>query len=63
VTVAALAGVDDWPLPAEDLGAAADELRWYLWDAGEPTTGWALRLVVEDREEGLAWAVAAVDAA
>jgi hypothetical protein len=41
----------------------ANELRWYLWDAGEPETGWVLRLAVEDPEAGLAWAVAAVDSA
>jgi hypothetical protein len=62
--LAALGGlVDDWPVPPVELGAVANELRWYLWDAGEPETGWVLRLAVEDPEAGLAWAVAAVDSA
>jgi hypothetical protein len=62
--VAALAGWrDDWPLPPDDLGEALDGLRWVLWDAAEPSTGWALRLAVEDPEEGLAWAVNASDSA
>lgn len=62
--LACLAGLDDdWPVPPDDLGAAAAELRWWWWDAAEPPTGWALHLAVEDPEEGLAWAVTAVDAA
>jgi hypothetical protein len=60
--VAAVGGVvDDWPVPADELGSIATSLRWYLWDAGEPETGWVLRLAVDDPEDGLAWAVAAVD--
>ena len=43
--------------------AAIGELRWYWWDAGEPDTGWTLRLAVEDPLDGLAWAVSATDAA
>jgi hypothetical protein len=63
-TVAALAGVDDdWPLPPDELGALATELRWFAWDAWEPDTGWRFHLAVEDPAEGLAWAVAATDAA
>jgi hypothetical protein len=58
---AALAGVDDdWA--ADELGAALAELRWFLWDAGEPDTGWWFRLAVDDPAHGLAWAVAASDA-
>jgi hypothetical protein len=45
----------------ELLGAAIGELRWYWWDAGEPDTGWTLRLAVEDPLDGLAWAVSATD--
>lgn len=63
-TVAAVADLlDDWPLPADEVGEVAHELRWYLWDAGEPVTGWSLRLAVEDQETGRAFALAAVDAA
>ena len=61
--VVSLAGrLDDWPLPPDEVGAALTRLRWYRWDAGEPETGWVLRLAVEDVERGRAWAVAATDA-
>jgi hypothetical protein len=60
--LAALGGVlDDWPVPSGDLADALAALRWYVWDAGEPETGWVLRLAIEDTEEELAWALAAVD--
>lgn len=61
---AALCGmVDDWPLHADELGDAVAELRWWAWDADEPITGWAMHLAVEDPADGVAWAVAATDAA
>lgn len=61
-TLAALAGLLDlWPVEPDELGDAAGELRWFSWDAGEPTTGWAVRLAVHDPAEGLAWAVTASD--
>jgi hypothetical protein len=61
--LAALAGLtDDWPVDAGELGDAAADLAWYMWDAGEPETGWTLRLAVEDPVAGLAWALAATDA-
>lgn len=53
--------LDDWPVPADDLGALATDLTWLAWDADEPTTGWSLRLAVEDPVDGVAWAVAATD--
>lgn len=60
----ALVGLlDDWPLPPDELGAAIAELRWFSWDAWEPDTGWRFHLAVDDPTEGLAWAVAATDAA
>lgn len=60
----ALAGVlDGWPPEPDALGAATDGLRWHLWDAGEPETGWALRVAVDDPGTGRAWALSAVDAA
>ncbi|TML63344.1 MAG: hypothetical protein E6G17_05870 [Actinobacteria bacterium] len=60
---AAISGLlDHWPVPADELGDAAGDLRWYRWDAAEPVTGWSLRLAVEDPAEGLAWALAATDA-
>ncbi|MGH9119691.1 MAG: hypothetical protein ACRD0A_18005, partial [Acidimicrobiales bacterium] len=59
---AAVAGLgDDWT-PGE-LGRAVGEQRWFLWDAGEPDTGWWFRLAIDDPADGLAWAVAAADAA
>ncbi|WP_334142661.1 DUF6183 family protein [Rhabdothermincola sp.] len=62
--LASMAGlVEDWPLPPDELGAAAAELRWFAWDAWEPETGWRFHLAVEDPLEDLAWAVAATDAA
>jgi hypothetical protein len=54
--------LDDWPVPLAELGRLAGELRWWWWDAHEPTTGWQLQLAVEDPAEGLAWAISARDA-
>lgn len=64
-TAVALAGeLDDWPLAPDDVGTiVTDELRWYVWDAAEPATGWSLRLAVEDPARSRAFAIAAVDAA
>ena len=44
------------------LGQFANELRWYRWDAYEPTTGWSLQSVIEDTHEDVAWAINARDA-
>ena len=63
-TVASLAGIAQrWPVTPDEVGDAACTLRWYAWDAGDPLTGWSLHLAVEDPDEGLAWAVTAVDSA
>jgi hypothetical protein len=60
--VAALCGLtDDWPVPADELGDAASELRWHLWRPAGLVTGWALHLAVDDPADGLAWALAATD--
>jgi hypothetical protein len=62
-TVAALGGaLDEWPMPPEEVGELAGELRWWWWDAGEPPLGWELQLAVEDPAEGYAWAISAHDA-
>lgn len=58
----ALAGFPPGEATPAELGEAVATLRWVLWDAHEPETGWTLRLAIEDPEHGLAWAVAAVDA-
>lgn len=55
--------LDEWPVDPDVLGDLASELRWYRWNAFEPDVGWSLRLAVEDREEGVAWALLASDAA
>ena len=54
--------VDDWPVEPDELGALAAELRWYRWDAHEPTVGWSLQLAVEDVANDTAWAITARDA-
>jgi hypothetical protein len=37
------------------------DLAWYVWDVGEPDTGWNLHLAVEHPADGLAWAITATD--
>ena len=58
---AAVADLDHWPLTADDLGDAVDEMRWYLWDEAPPD-----RLVTPPGRrgpaDGLAWALTAADA-
>jgi hypothetical protein len=58
-----LAGLgEEFDVQPEELGRAAEELEWSVWDDGSPATGWSLRLAVEDPAENLAWAVNASDA-
>ena len=58
-----LAGLGDEPdVEPYELGRAAEELEWSIWDDGSPATGWSLRLAVADPAESLAWAVNASDA-
>jgi len=54
--------LDDWPVAPDELGSLAEELRWYSWNAFEPTIGWQLQLAVEDPAESVAWAITARDA-
>ena len=61
--LSALGGLQDRAMEPDAVGEAVAELRWWWWDAGEPDTGWALRLAVEDPEHRLAWALVATDAA
>ena len=59
---ASVAGLaEEWPISASEMGDVVRFLRWYVWDAYEPATGWHLRLAVHDREEELGMAIAAVD--
>lgn len=63
--LAALTGLDDdWPVDPTELGEAAGELEWWLFDDDGPSLGWRLQLAVGDPADGLAWAIdaAAVDA-
>ncbi len=53
---------DEWPPTAATVAALLDDLRWYRWDAHEPDGGWRLQLAVEDRRDGIAWAINAADA-
>jgi hypothetical protein len=61
--VLATLGDLDWPPDPTEVGNALRGLRFYWFDDGSPGTGWELRLAIEDTETGLAWAIAAVDAA
>lgn len=45
-----------------ELGRAAEELEWFVWDDGSPATGWSLRMAMADPIENLAWAINASDA-
>jgi hypothetical protein len=57
----ALADVE-WPPDPEELHAAADRLRWVMWEPADLAGGWSLHLAAEEPGEGIAWAVAATDA-
>ena len=60
--LATLLGYDEMPDDPGDLEEAA-ELRWVLWDPGDAVGGWALNLAIEDPQDGVAWAISAVDMA
>jgi hypothetical protein len=55
--------LDRWPVSPDEMGELSGRLSWLAWSAGEPETGWALHLAVEDRPEHRAWAVTAADTA
>lgn len=59
--LAGLLGLDDVDDP-DLLGEEATSLRWLLWDPGDQIGGWSFHLAIEDPDDGLAWAVSAVDA-
>ena len=54
---------DEWPPTIDEIDELLANLRWYRWDAHEPEGGWRLQLLVEDTNEGLAWAINATDQA
>jgi len=54
-----------WPLAPDELGGVLHQVNWYAWGAGEPETGWVLRLAVEGAagpSKDRAWAMSATDA-
>lgn len=51
----------DFPADPDDIEFELEDRRWYLFDDGSEPTGWHLRLVVEDPEEGWACAIDAFD--
>lgn len=53
--------LDDWPADPNELGDLAGELRWYRWNGYEPEIGWSLQIAVEDPDNGVAWALTALD--
>lgn len=58
--VASLAGIP-WPPAEGEMASAVESLRWYLWEPQGTTHGWSMCLAVEDPDEGLSWALYAVD--
>jgi len=54
---------DDWPPSDAAIEELLGALRWFRWDAHEPAGGWRLQLLVEDVDDGVAWAINASDAA
>ena len=61
-TIAALSDLaGDWPVEPEEIGEAAQNLAWFVWDLPEPMGGWSLRLAVADAASGTSWALAASD--
>jgi hypothetical protein len=51
----------EWPASPEHVGEAAGHMHWLAWSDLAPPTGWNLNLAIEDRREGLAWALSALD--
>lgn len=60
--IATLADLD-WPPTPDEMEQTLNGLRFLWFDDGSPGTGWQLRLAVEDKLSGLAWAITAIDAA
>ena len=58
----ALAGIDEWPPDADELGVAVGEMGFWRWDDGTTPTGWHLLLAIADPGDGLAWVLEARDA-
>lgn len=57
---AALAGVE-WPPDPDDFVNDLASLRWVLWEPQEAPPGWSGSIAAESPDEGIAWALLAVD--
>ena len=63
VLAALLDLTDEWPVPLDVLGRRAQPLSWSWWEpVATSQHGWRLQIVVEDLDDGHAWAISAVDA-
>ena len=51
----------DWPVEPDAMTAAVARLGFVWFDDGSPETGWELRIAITDPDEGLAWAISAID--
>lgn len=51
----------DWPVDPNLMTDAVNRLVFLWFDDGSPGTGWELRLAVSYPDEGLSWAISAVD--
>lgn len=51
----------DWPVDPDAMTSAVSRLNYVWFDDGSPGTGWELRIAITDQDEGLAWAISAVD--
>jgi hypothetical protein len=57
---AALVGVE-WPPDPEGFGREIDSVRWVLWEPEWAPPGWSGSIAAESTEEGISWALLAVD--
>ncbi len=51
----------DEPPDDPEWGREGRTLEWVLWDPGDQTGGWSLHLAIADPQDGIAWALSAVD--
>jgi hypothetical protein len=60
--MSAIAGLaDEWPISDDEMGEVLNSMTFAWWDDNDITSGWQLRLVIEDPDEGLAVALTAHD--
>lgn len=51
----------EWPMTGAQAEAAAMRMRWTVWEPAGFTGGWAACVAVESPEDGLSWALEALD--